>query len=92
MHTSHSMINPSIAQSPLEGWYETAFEFVKGVYAGKVEMIVDAWCKLEMFMQGMWKELADGKSFIIGAFLQSFQLHFSLDPPGVHPYIWRIQA
>ncbi|KAK0429873.1 hypothetical protein EV421DRAFT_1913836 [Armillaria borealis] len=45
-----------------EGKYETAFDFVEGVYAGKgVETIVDVWCEPEVFMRGTWKELADGK-------------------------------
>ncbi|PBK93077.1 hypothetical protein ARMGADRAFT_1046115 [Armillaria gallica] len=41
---------------------ETAFDFIEGVYTGKgVEMIVNVWCEPEVFMQGTWKELVDGR-------------------------------
>ncbi len=44
------------------GQYETAFDFINGIYASKgVETIVDVWCEPEVFMQGTWKELVDGK-------------------------------
>ncbi len=66
-----------------EGQYETALDFVEGVYAGReVETIVNVWCEPEVFMQGTWKELADGKRegiqyrFVIGAYCYYFQLHF----------------
>ncbi|KAK0462579.1 Metallo-dependent hydrolase [Desarmillaria tabescens] len=60
-----------------EGQYETAFDFVKGVYAGKgVETIVDVWCEPEVFMRGTWKELADGK-------WEGIQYRFVI---GVHPH------
>ncbi|SJL11823.1 uncharacterized protein ARMOST_15234 [Armillaria ostoyae] len=60
-----------------EGKYETAFDFVEGVYAGKgVETIVDVWCEPEVFMRGTWKELADGK-------WQGIQYRFVI---GVHPH------
>ncbi len=80
-----------------EGQYETAFDFAEGVYARKgVETIVDVWCEPEVFMQGTWKELADGKWegvqhwFVIGAYFYSFRLQFSSDSPGVHPYVLRL--
>ncbi|PBK64190.1 hypothetical protein ARMSODRAFT_996849 [Armillaria solidipes] len=45
-----------------EGEYETAFDFVEGVYAGEeVETVVDVWCEPEVFMRGTSKELADGR-------------------------------
>ncbi len=66
-----------------EGQYATAFDFAEGVYTGKgVETIVDVWCEPEVFMQGTWKELADGKwegvqyRFVIGAYFCSLKLHF----------------
>ncbi len=49
-----------------EGKYETAFDFVEGMYAGKgVETIVDVWCELEVFMTGTWKEMGNGRAFSI---------------------------
>ncbi|KAK0199546.1 hypothetical protein DFS33DRAFT_1388510 [Desarmillaria ectypa] len=60
-----------------EGQYETVFDFVKGVYAGKgVGTIVDVWCEPEVFMRGTWKALADGK-------WEGIEYRFVI---GVHPH------
>src|SRR5713101_682449 len=40
-----------------EGKYENLYDFVNGLYRGKVTALVDVWC--EAPVQKVWKEIAD---------------------------------
>ncbi|PBK60100.1 hypothetical protein ARMSODRAFT_1026887 [Armillaria solidipes] len=64
-----------------EGQYDTAFDFVEGLYSGTgVETIIDVWCEPEVLMRETWKELADRN-------WEGVQYQFVI---GVHPYILRL--
>lgn len=56
-HTHLASTFAAYKQKYKGGKYENVYEFVRGLYHGKVSALVDVWC--EAPVQKAWKEIAD---------------------------------